>query len=72
MLFPMPEAVFLNVLDALDAKMPDIYDQLFAPGQDWVARQPLTGPRSNQLDRPRPDAGAVAAVSDAARFIYGW
>jgi hypothetical protein len=49
------EAVFLNVLDALDAKMPDIYDQLFAPGVDWVARQPTTGPRSNQMDRPRPD-----------------
>ena len=48
------EAVFLNVLDALDAKMPDIYDQLFAPGQDWAARQPTTGPRAKE-NRPLPD-----------------
>jgi len=48
------EAVFLNVLDALDTKMPDIYDQLFAPGEDWAARQPTTGPRAKE-NRPRPD-----------------
>ena len=38
MWFPMPVAVVVR--DALDTKMPDIYDQLFAPGPDWVARQP--------------------------------
>ena len=65
------EAVFLNVLDALDAKMPDIYDQLFAPGQDWVARQPLTGPRSNQMDRPRPDESLSQRCPDVAGPVHG-
>ena len=56
------EAVFLTVLDALDEKMPDIYDCLFAPGADWAQRQPRTGPRSNskKMNRalPSSDLGA--------------
>ena len=64
------EAVFLNVLDALDAKMPDIYDQLFAPGQDWVARQPQQDRgRTNWIGRG-PTSRCRSGVRRCAIYIW--
>ena len=58
------EAVLLNALDALDAHAPDVYDRLFAPGDDWKARQPTTGP-------PRADA-APDVYPRPSRNLVRW
>ena len=50
----LAEEILLRVLDKVDEEMPEIYETLFRPGDEWASRQPLNA-QGQQPSIPPPE-----------------